>query len=125
MKRKRFVIETVHLGVEGGVGERRTEPAPEVGRMLAPVEKEELQPNGGVEGIEIGDEVDRGVEVDMSKGPKEEKKVRGKVRFGGEVEVAPGGGGQHDGEEHRHRDTYQHGTARPGVRHDRMDLYEF
>jgi elongator complex protein 4 len=26
LKRKRFVIETLHLGVEGGVGERRTEP---------------------------------------------------------------------------------------------------
>lgn len=26
LKRKRFVLETLHLGVEGGVGERRTEP---------------------------------------------------------------------------------------------------
>lgn len=26
LKRKRFVVETLHLGVEGGVGERRTEP---------------------------------------------------------------------------------------------------
>ena len=28
LKRKRFVVETLHLGVEGGVGERRTEPPP-------------------------------------------------------------------------------------------------
>lgn len=26
LKRKRLIIETLHLGVEGGVGERRTEP---------------------------------------------------------------------------------------------------
>ncbi len=26
LKRKQFVLETLHLGVEGGVGERRTEP---------------------------------------------------------------------------------------------------
>lgn len=27
LKRKRFIIETLHLGVEGGVGDRRTEPS--------------------------------------------------------------------------------------------------
>lgn len=34
LKRKRFVIETVHLGIEGGTGERRTEPVKDVSRVM-------------------------------------------------------------------------------------------
>ncbi|WVF66015.1 hypothetical protein IAT40_000753 [Kwoniella sp. CBS 6097] len=34
LKRKRFVVETVHLGVEGGVGERQSAPA-DIGGALA------------------------------------------------------------------------------------------
>jgi len=144
LKRKRFVIETVHLGVEGGVGERRTEPAQEVRRMLAVAGKE--QDGVGVEGVEgvekVGIQGVEGVEkvgiqgvekvgiqgvekvqggVGMPRGPKEEKKKRGKVRFGGEVEVTADKGGARHGHEHAHRE----GGKRPVVRHDRMDLYDF
>jgi len=118
LKRKRFVIETVHLGVEGGVGERRTEPAQEVRRMLALAGKE--QDGVGVEGVEGVEKV--GIQgVEKVRGPKEEKKKRGKVRFGGEVEVTADKGGARHGHEHAHRE----GGKRPVVRHDRMDLYDF
>ena len=140
LKRKRFVIETVHLGVEGGVGERRTEPVVDVGRMLGVsrgVEgKEEVE---GVEGVE-GVEAVRDEGVERPRGPKEEKRVRGRVRFGEDVEVDSGMKGlevesppdEHDhGHGHGHR--HEHGESktpngegkRAGVRHDRMDLYDF
>ena len=111
LKRKRFVIETVHLGVEGGVGERRTEPAPEIGRMLASVPIEERgAEDSSIEGVE---KISEG--VDMPRGPKDdEKRVRGKVRFGN-VHVESDRGGH----------THGTGAGRPVVRHDRMDLYEF
>ena len=120
LKRKTFVIETVHLGVEGGVGERRTEPAPEVGRMLAPAD----QAQGGAMGAEEVVGVEKPQEgVEKSRGPKEgeERKVRGRVRFGGEVAVEPDGVGRG----HKHTHQHEEGKGRPGVRHDRMDLYDF
>ena len=61
--------------------------------------------------------------VEKPRGPKEEKKSRGKVRFGGEIEVDFIGV-----EEGVGNPTYHHthqAVKRPGVRHDRMDLYDF
>ena len=107
------MIETVHLGVEGGVGERRTEPAPEVGMMLASVPKEEHGEESEDKRVEGVEKLSEG--VNMPKGPKDvEKKVRGKVRFGDSHEQSDAGG-----------HTHGSGAGRPVVRHDRMDLYEF
>lgn len=47
LKRRRFVIETLHLGVEGGVGERRTEPDPKHVH------------SHGVETVQVGGKKDR------------------------------------------------------------------
>ncbi len=85
------------------------------------VEKVGIQGVEGVEkvGIQGVEKVQGG--VGMPRGPKEEKKKRGKVRFGGEVEVTADKGGARHGHEHAHRE----GGKRPVVRHDRMDLYDF
>lgn len=86
--------------------------------MLALAGKE--QDGVGVEGVEGVEKV--GIQgVEKVRGPKEEKKKRGKVRFGGEVEVTADKGGARHGHEHAHRE----GGKRPVVRHDRMDLYDF
>jgi len=144
-RRKRWGIETVHLGIDGGVGERRTEPTPEVGRILtvpapAPVE--------GAEGVEKAvsgsNEAVDGGEVQVKK-----KEKRARVRFGeDQILEAPavsvdslnaghGHGHQHG---HSHSHEHQHERHNPGhaqghghkgpaprasVRHDRPDLYEF
>jgi len=79
--------------------------------------------------------------VDMPKGPKEGKvkKVRARVRFGGEeelggevkpeVEVTKDGMGAESAHDHAagHDHTHSHkkATTRPEVLHDRPDLYEF
>ncbi|KAJ9126333.1 hypothetical protein QFC24_002066 [Naganishia onofrii] len=46
LKRKRLIIETLHLGVEGGVGERRTEPT----RTGGPVDPRKMQTHGNDHG---------------------------------------------------------------------------
>jgi elongator complex protein 4 len=48
--RKRLIIETLHLDVEGGVGERRTNPAPTLGETHGPsTEKARARANVAVE----------------------------------------------------------------------------
>jgi len=150
LKRKRFVVETVHLGIEGGTGERRTEPKPELGSLVGA--------SSGSAGARAADDASEGVEkvsqrteddvrdgkefdagVDRPKGPAEgkPKKVRARVRFGGEEELGPevqiaGKKSKDAGHEpHGHDHDHSHGHAqaqqpgRPTVRHDRPDLYEF
>ncbi|KAJ9091585.1 hypothetical protein QFC19_009041 [Naganishia cerealis] len=46
LKRKRLIIETLHLGVEGGVGERRTEPT----RTGGPVDVRKMKRDGNDHG---------------------------------------------------------------------------
>ena len=108
LKRKRFMIETVHLGIEGGTSERRTEPVSDVGRTVEGVETQTRQaqrtrPSGqsgqgqtgqmghGKEAIrEVDSEMIGGME--KPRGPKDDslqaKKPRARVRFGGE-DVVP------------------------------------
>lgn len=138
-RRKRWGVETVHLGIDGGVGERRTEPTPEVGRILtapAPVENaegvEKVTPTAGA--VEVVD----GGEVQVKK-----KEKRARVRFGeDQVLEAPAVSVDspktaHDHEHahahgHGHSHGHEHGgksgkspAPRAAVRHDRPDLYEF
>jgi elongator complex protein 4 len=143
-RRKRWGVETVHLGIDGGVGERRTEPTPEVGRILTiptptenseGVEKVSAAQNGNVQGGEVKTEEAGEVQV--------KKKKRATVRFGEDqvlrapaVSTAAGHahvherGHSHDGHAHAHDHTHGQGSRaapapRATVRHDRPDLYEF
>lgn len=137
-KRRRWAVETVHLGIEGGVGERSVEP-PKGGMELVggpPVIAPGEGNSQGVEGVIQGNEG-----VERPKGPKEgkPKKVRARVRFGGEEELGGGDGqveaqvevqvgkdgGKHADHDHSHGQQHPHGPSRPEVRHDRPDLYEF
>lgn len=141
-------METVHLGIEGGTGERRTEPSKAdlgslVGASTGPIVSAQDNSEGQFEGVDKPNTVE-GVESRMEgkegipKGPQGEKKrkPRARVRFGGEEEMGEvsvdhggqdAGGGEHDHAAHEHHGL-QHGhkhSPRPVVRHDRPDLYEF
>lgn len=136
LKRKRFVVETVHLGIEGGTGERRTEPKPELGSLVGAAKSDRGEVEGvekpGVKGVDEQESVGQSVQVDvgadMPKGPQEEKKrkPRARVRFGGEEELgAPEVSVEQGKDHHGHGHGHAHPPARPVVRHDRPDLYEF
>ncbi|WWC96806.1 hypothetical protein V866_003681 [Kwoniella sp. B9012] len=135
LKRKKFVIETVHLGVEGGVGERSTGP-PDVVAALSGTSTHHLPATtntGEVEGVDKGhsgqnqntqigqEESGGGIGVDKPKGPegdtKKKTKPRARVRFGGEEEMSvsvstDNGKDQHrdhaHGSEHGHDHTHDH-----------------
>lgn len=79
LKRKRWVVESVHLGIEGGSGERRTEPVVKT----AVVEKERA-----VEGIELAKVTVTEGKAEVKEGTDkvEKKKPRAKVRFGEDME---------------------------------------
>jgi hypothetical protein len=143
-RRKRWGVETVHLGIDGGVGERRTEPAPEVARMVsaAPVPSQPSVTSEGVERVSI---VEPKVEEVGEVKVKKEKRAR--VRFGEDqvleaptvsVDTPASYHGHEHGHDHNH-DGHGHGhgqgqsgrphnhdqAPRATVRHDRPDLYEF
>jgi elongator complex protein 4 len=143
-RRKRWGVETVHLGIDGGVGERRTEPAPEVARVVSATPTPVPHPSETSEGVEKAsipvsnttkDSIPDGGEV------KVKKEKRARVRFGeDQVLEAPAVSsnlpkGQdhshgHDGHDHDHSHGHGHRsgqapTPRATVRHDRPDLYEF
>ncbi|WVQ93640.1 hypothetical protein IAU59_000716 [Kwoniella sp. CBS 9459] len=113
LKRKRFVVETVHLGVEGGVGERQSAPA-DIGGALAGtstglvggVEKppsnniipaststsSDISMNAaaaGTAGIATAnaDDNDNRPQGPDGDKPKRSSKPRARVRFGGEEEM--------------------------------------
>jgi elongator complex protein 4 len=138
-RRKRWGVETVHLGIDGGVGERRTEPAPEVGRILtAP------PPTENAEGVEKASVVTGEVAVEGGEVQVKKKKERARVRFGeDQVLEAPAAPVKSTTTEHTHDHGHGHAahphghshgqaskaghapTPRATVRHDRPDLYEF
>jgi len=138
------------LGIDGGVGERRTEPAPEVGRLVSAAEPPSQAQAEGVDklvpAVPTAAPTDNGAgEVVM--GGKVKKEKRARVRFGeDEILEAPAPSAAasnrpqaHDhSHEHDHDHTHGHGhdhghqhrpgtapTPRATVRHDRPDLYEF
>lgn len=129
MKRKGLVIETAHLGIEGGSGERRTGPVDDVAAVLdsGPSHRPATVQNGDAEGVELVGKAQNAVPVEGEGGVvKKVKKVRAKVRFGGDSDDEAGGGG-HD-HDHKHGHGHEHvgnGGHKPIVRHDRPDLYEF
>lgn len=148
LKRKRLVVETVHLGIEGGTGERRTEPKPELGSLVGAKKEhtatDQMEASEGVEKVQAEQvEVGQGAQgdsgVERPKGPTEEKKrkPRARVRFGGEEELGPVEvqvGNENEKEHshdhaaphgHDHGHSHGHTAGRPVVRHDRPDLYEF
>nr|XP_019050531.1 elongator complex protein 4 [Kwoniella bestiolae CBS 10118]OCF29461.1 elongator complex protein 4 [Kwoniella bestiolae CBS 10118] len=126
LKRKKFVIETVHLGVEGGVGERSTGPPDVTAALSGTSTHTHTNSHTEVEGVEKGHAIVEGERVstipqgdggvDRSKGPegeiKKKSKPRARVRFGGEEEMVvnvstdsgKGGNGEHDhgGHDHHH-----------------------
>lgn len=117
VKRKGLVIETAHLGIEGGSSERRTAPIDDVAAVLdkgssalpATIEAKLSEP---VEGVELVGAVSN-AEVEQKP-----KKPRARVRFGGDDDADSNTGVS------RHHD-HRPGNGRPMVRHDRPDLYEF
>lgn len=153
-------METVHLGVEGGVGERRTGPVEEVLPPVhshPPASQQPIQsglhsgsasgPTGQAgdtsEGFESAANPSHGTEgSDGSSGGKA-KKPRARVRFGEDDMVAPipvprsnvvevnhednspAGTSDEHGHSHTHNHSHHPAATRPGVRHDRMDLYDF
>ena len=145
-RRKRWGVETVHLGIDGGVGERRTEPAQEVARMVS------TAPTPASTGVSEG--VDRPSTTEINTPPpatsagttntgtesKPKKERRARVRFGDDeiLNETPQkeSAVRHDhAHDHEHGDHAGHGghghghehgpTPRATVRHDRPDLYEF
>lgn len=145
LKRKKWVVESVHLGIEGGTSERKVGPEPGTGgpekaaaaERVARARAEALSAAEAVEGVEGVDKVEsRGgmkENEDIKSGMKaKEKKVRPRVRFGGdEVEVAVDTArpGKHD-HDNNHDHAHAHGhdgqhKGRVEIRHDRPDLYEF
>ena len=139
LKRKAFVIERLHLGVEGGVGERRTAPPPETRESL-PTTAAPTAASGvaEVEGVDRPMTTTPGLVVlgmeDKPRGPPKELKKRSRVRFGPEEEIPEAGEeivaevsvqvGRAD--EHDHGHGHSHTAAKKvGIRHDRMDLYDF
>jgi hypothetical protein len=130
------------------VGERRTEPTPEVGRILtAPAPTENAEGVEKASGRVQGDNVDGGeVMIEGGEVQVKKKEKRARVRFGeDEILEAPaasvnppsgghGNGHGHEGHDHvhGHGHGHPHGQAskaapapRATVRHDRPDLYEF
>ncbi|KAL7421919.1 Elongator subunit elp4 [Cryptotrichosporon argae] len=138
MRRKRWAVETVHLGIEGGTGERRTAPG---GGALEGMDKgahahphaheaDHRHAHGadhghahaaeGVERARVGVEHD-GAEpthgAESGAGAHAVKrKPRAKVRFGEPKDSAP------EAAPARTRETQ---PPRVVVRHDRPELYEF
>jgi len=108
LKRRRWVVETVHLGIEGGGSERRTEPVAKVVKAQ-PAEVE------GVEPARVAVQVDKET---VEKVEKKEKKPRAKVRFGEDMVVS------HDTGSH-HGCGHNKSAPKVAIRHDRPDLYEF
>ncbi|ORX35273.1 Elongator complex protein 4 [Kockovaella imperatae] len=116
--RKRFSVETVHLGIEGGQGERRTEPVPDTSLLSAGIERPAQQTShetklqsGQVDITTPGQKPSMSVPPDVSgksdiSGVK--KRVKG-VRFSAADDTP-----RDDGPE-----------GRVKIRHDQMDLYEF
>ena len=107
-------METVHLGIEGGQGERRTEPAPEFSGMVSGVEKPprptaERAP-GEVDLESPKSQIQAGVSDSPDAGigsqPALKKRAKG-VRFT-EADDDPGGA-----------------PGRVMARHDKMELYDF
>ena len=108
-----MVIETVHLGIEGGQGERRTEPAEDLSGIG--MAKAMAADRAGMGVDKAGEGVEKSVPI-----PQTGKKPRARVRFGGEEEVmlAPEAGPEELSERAA-------SVGRPIVRHDKMELYDF
>lgn len=147
LKRKKWVVESVHLGIEGGTSERRVGPVEttvpagaRTGEGVASFEG--VEKVEGVERADVGAERDgRPQESTASKGaegasgvgetPKPKEKKKRSVRFGGdEVEVSidtgkQGGHGHDHGHGHAHGHSHGQHKERVEIRHDRPDLYEF
>ncbi|WVO14675.1 hypothetical protein L204_102312 [Cryptococcus depauperatus] len=144
LKRKKFVVETVHLGIEGGVGERRVEG--DVNKALHGVGSTDSHTftetaSTGVEPVlkttSIGkskEDLPHGADLDN----KKPSKPRVRVRFGGEddmISVTKAGGDEaesHSQHPHKHDHVHEHGAEsrrkgpqRVAMRHDRPDLYDF
>lgn len=136
LKRKRFVVETVHLGIEGGSNERRTAPVEK--RVVA---TEEIGAGAGSEGAGIegaADGADTGA-VEISGGidsprPKPGAAAGEEGGAGGARSALAGAGGA--AKPKKKKASVRFGDAdeaprkhshapRVEIRHDRPELYEF
>ncbi|KAK8861706.1 hypothetical protein IAR55_002529 [Kwoniella newhampshirensis] len=135
LKRKRFVVETVHLGVEGGVGERQTSgdisTALSGTSVLTPTTATATATattiSEAAEGVEKVEKVTNAVaEVGLNsrpRGPQGERKTskpRARVRFGGEEEMVSSAVDEatikkteQPSQQHHHSHDHAHGHAHP------------
>ncbi|WWC88030.1 uncharacterized protein L201_002933 [Kwoniella dendrophila CBS 6074] len=146
LKRKKFVIETVHLGVEGGVGERSTGP-PDITSALSgtqtSISTSTTPISSANEGIEkvnsptvsnAKNDVDNSITqtqqiddqgVEKPKGPDlqatdKPKKPRARVRFGGEEEMVINVStdeGKQSNQTHQHDHDHDHSHHEHGHDH--------
>ena len=107
LKRRKFVIETVHLGVEGGVGERQTGPVAEQLSLTAP------RPEKAVESMSADVVVPDTV---ASAKPRRPARVRFREQVGIDEPEASAGGG-----------AAVLSSEKPRVRfqHEQPELYDF
>ncbi|EJT48561.1 hypothetical protein A1Q1_02469 [Trichosporon asahii var. asahii CBS 2479] len=145
LKRKRFVVETVHLGIEGGSNERRTGPVEkrvvateEIGPGPSLAETEGIEGTEGTEGssrtegieravAEAPVEISGGIDSPRRAGTEGEGDGVGKSALAGapgakakkkKVSVRFGGDDNEPPVKHRH-------TPRVEIRHDKPELFEF
>ncbi|KAJ9118229.1 hypothetical protein QFC22_004136 [Naganishia vaughanmartiniae] len=122
LKRKRLIIETLHLGVEGGVGERRTEPT----RTGGPLDARKMQHHGN----DLGHVHEHGHSHHHHHPPAEgvdKTAAESSVRFAAvdiAVEAEPSvrssdsrGGAEPTQSKERKKVSF--------IRHDKPELYEF
>lgn len=151
--RKRWVVETVHLGIEGGTGERRTEAPKDVEGIVGGDRPHAAAAASGPREAPVltghpAESQAEGVETAKPAGTK--KKVRARVRFGDDedddkgtppavVEVGHDTGVQQDSShrhdhDHGHDHTHSPSSSTPhqhepprraAIRHDKPELYDF
>jgi elongator complex protein 4 len=122
LKRRRWVVESVHLGIEGGSGERRTEP---VSRPVAATAAGPPVVSTAVEGIDTPP-APAPAPAPSKTIPAKEKKPRARVRFGeDEVMVSLDSGKPPVARGHDHGPLKAKMAPKVAIRHDRPDLYEF
>lgn len=144
--RKRWVVETVHLGIEGGTGERRTEAPKDVEGVVGGDRPHNAAGSASIAKDSSGVSAHLEAEGIETAKPGTKKKVRARVRFGDDeddagagppavVEVGRDTGAQHANShnhdpDHSHSpsasDPHQHEPSRrAAIRHDKPELYEF
>lgn len=145
LKRKRFVVETVHLGIEGGSSERRTAPASATAARRV-VATEEIGPAAGSGEVQISGGIDSprprpgaaaggsagdagagtagSVDAGAGAGGAGKSALAGAAAKPKKKKVSVRFGDEDDAPGHAHAHAHTH-APRVEIRHDKPELYEF